>query len=834
MARSLHRTGSTRHTRFLIGTAGAVVGSMALLAGPAGAALPAAPSTERTSANAGTGSIELPAVTADGTREVFVGRGTGNAGVWLKDRVSGLAYHLTTGMDFNPDISTDGTTVAFVRYGSERTVYVMDVTNPSSPGSAVLASRSGSGQAANGLSDFPSLNADGTVIAFQSTATNLDPSTPPPASGGPTKVYVRDLVGNTTEMVSVDNSGAAQPGNAIKPDLDASGRYVAFAGEADLSGPVATPTAGSGEEETTTTFQQIWVRDRTADSTTAASVSSTGVVGDAAAGLLYGPTISADGNVVAFESDATNLVPADTNARTDAFAHDMTTLATTRVSERTPTTEVGAFHAVAPVRLLDTRLPSPVMVGPGETVEVPVAGVSGVPVDAAAVALNVTATEPTAWSFLTAYPSGTILPEASTVNFTAGQTIANAATVKIGTNGAISITNAFGDTHVVVDLAGWYDDAQLSAGGGLITTQPTRLLDTRLPSPVKVGPGETVSVAVTGVSGVPADAAAVALSVTATEPTDWSFLTVNPGGAAVPTASNLNFVAGQTIANSVLVAPGVDGTVDITNAFGDTHIVVDLNGWVDATLPNGGFTALAPYRALDTRVDPGTPVGPASTTDLTVLGQGGVPTMGVTSVALNVTVTEPTAWSFLTVFPTGTVLPTASNLNFTAGQTVAVQVLAQVGADGKVSIANAAGYAHIVVDIAGWYSGVQVSEGGQGAAVSGDGQHVAFESLGSTMTAGDVNGVMDAFVRDLGTPLTERVSVVDENAVGATEATGTRTDGHTGETVAQKNGTDVAINSDGSMVAFSSHGNLAGDRTIGEETPGEISTESAVFTRTRS
>ena len=146
----------------------------------------------------------------------------------------------------------------------------------------------------------------------------------------------------------------------------------------------------------------------------------------------------------------------------------------------------------------------------------------------------------------------------------------------------------------------------------------------------------------------------------------------------------------------------------------------------------------------------------------------------------------------------------------------------------------------MVVDITGWYSGVQVSEGGQGAAVSGDGLHVAFESLSSTMTAGDVNGVMDAFVRDLGAdPVTERVSVIDETAaldplLDPTEATGTRTDGNTGETVAQKNGADVAINSDGSMVAFSSNGNLAGDRAASEETPGEISTETAVFTRARS
>ena len=223
------------------------------------------------------------------------------------------------------------------------------------------------------------------------------------------------------------------------------------------------------------------MRDRVAESTTAASVADgqPTVVGNGAAALVYGPTISADGTTVAFESDASNLVAADTNGRTDAFAHDMVSDETVRVSERTPTTETGAFHAVTPVRLLDTRVAPEVKVAPGETVELPVAGVAGVPVDAAAVALNITVTEPTAAGFLTAYPTGTILPATSTLNWVTGWTVPNAATVKIGANGSISLFNQITSTvHVVVDLSGWYDDAQV-AGGGFIGMQPTRVLDTR-------------------------------------------------------------------------------------------------------------------------------------------------------------------------------------------------------------------------------------------------------------------------------------------------------------------------------------------------------------------
>ena len=814
-----------------------VAGALALTLGigPAGAAIPTGPSTEHTAGDQ-EGARELVAVTPDGTRAVYVGRGTAS-GVWLTDRNQPAeSWQLTQGSHFNPAISDDGTTIAYVEYGSVRPVYVMDVTDPDNPGPSVLASKSTSGQSANGLSDFPSLNADGTILAFHSTATNLDPLVPPPSSGGPTKVYVRDLVAETTEMVSVDNSGAAQAGNAIKPDLSADGTKVAFASEADLAGPPAGtlaamagpggggPGGDEGDEESTT-VTQVWVRDRTAETTSIASTDSAGVPGDAGSALVYGPTISADGTVVAFESDATNLVAADTNGRTDAFHHDMGSDITTRVSERTPFDEFGAFHAVTPTRVLDTR-DTATPIGPGETL---VVSIPGLPAEAVAVAVNVTATEATDWSHVTVWPAGETMPATSTLNLTTGLTIANAATVALGAGDAIAIFNSAGTTEMVVDLAGWYDADPL-AGGGFIATSPVRALDTR-DTGTALGEGETLDLAVAGAWGVPADATAVVLSVTADQPTKFGNLRVWPAGLTMPTVSNLNFLAGDTIANNVLVPVGADGMVSIYNDQGTTEVIVDVLGWFDATLPNGGFTSIDPARLLDTRVS-GPAVSTAAPRELVVL-DAGVPAMGVTAVALNVTVTEPTGWGYLNVYPTDNEAPTASNQNFRADETIAVQVLTQVGADGKVTLVIGGDIAaHVVVDVVGWYSGVQVSEGGLGAVVSGDGAHVGFESLSSTLTAGDVNGVLDAFIRDLSPALTERVSVVDE-ILGGTEATGTRTDGNTGETVPQKNGVDVAVNADGSIVAFNSNGNLTNDRTESEETPGAISTEPSIYARTR-
>jgi len=128
-----------------------------------------------------------------------------------------------------------------------------------------------------------------------------------------------------------------------------------------------------------------------------------------------------------------------------------------------------------------------------------------------------------------------------------------------------------------------------------------------------------------------------------------------------------------------------------------------------------GFNPLVPARLLDTRVGAATTdgqfagtgaFGPKGSLNLTVLGRGGVPASGVTTVILNVTVTGPTAAGFVTAWPAGFARPTASNLNFTPTQTVANLVTAEVGAGGQVTLYNSAGYTQIIADVVGYFSGV--------------------------------------------------------------------------------------------------------------------------------
>jgi hypothetical protein len=242
----------------------------------------------------------------------------------------------------------------------------------------------------------------------------------------------------------------------------------------------------------------------------------------------------------------------------------------------------------------------------------------------------------------------------------------------------------------------------------LTTITPQRLLDTRNTGG-RMGPGQSLSLTVAGAgTGAPANASAVVINVTVTNTTAASYLTVFPAGTAQPLASNLNWVAGQTVPNLVEVPVGSADQVTFFNGFGSTDLVVDLEGYFAAPNgPAGEFQPLTPDRILDTRTGNGTTaakLGPAKTLNLQVTGRGGVPSTGVSAVVMNVTVTNPNAPGFLTVFPTGALAPVASNLNFIAGQTVPNRVVVGIGAGGQVSIFNGLGSTDVIADVGGYFT----------------------------------------------------------------------------------------------------------------------------------
>jgi hypothetical protein len=371
-----------------------------------------------------------------------------------------------------------------------------------------------------------------------------------------------------------------------------------------------------------------------------------------------------------------------------------------------------AFHPVAPTRILDSRQGTgwsgKLSAGSPRPLTV-TGGAAAVPAGVDAVVMNVTATESTANSFLTVYPFGSPPPTASNVNMAAYETIPNLVTVKVGTDGKVAFNTNSGETDVIGDLVGYYDDLATDRFNPL---PPSRILDSRTATGGFTGPvteGKPQSLHVHG-GGVQESATAVVMNVTVTDSSKNSFLTVYPTGQAAPSASNLNFAAGQTIANLVVVKVGDEGQVDFKTAVGSVEVIADVVGYYDAT-QGDLFHPLAPGRILDSRVKNGLansawdfkPLVAGTDRALQVQGYGGV-RFDATSVVANATVTGGTQNSYLTAYPAGQSLPGVSNLNFAVGQTIPNLTSVKLGTGGQIAFNNHLGSTNVIYDVVGFFA----------------------------------------------------------------------------------------------------------------------------------
>ncbi|MFI8961421.1 N-acetylmuramoyl-L-alanine amidase [Streptomyces sp. NPDC053493] len=372
------------------------------------------------------------------------------------------------------------------------------------------------------------------------------------------------------------------------------------------------------------------------------------------------------------------------------------------------------FKPVTPTRLMDTRSGLGIggaakKIGAGQEAVLQVTGANGIPATGVgAVVLNVTATNPTDVSFVSVYPNGTNRTSASNLNFNAGKTIPNLVTVPV-IDGKVRFYNHNGSVDLLADITGYY--LTDTSGSTHVNTGPQRLMDTReglgVPK-AKVGASGVVSLQVTGANGIPeTGVTAVVLNVTATNPTAGSFVSVYPGGTTRTSASNLNFTAGQTIPNLVVVPVGADGKVNFYNRAGTVDLLADVTGYFVSGTEGASHINLGPLRLMDTRSGLGVAkakIGAGGVAKLQVTGKNGVPATGVTAVVLNVTATNPTAGSFVSVYPGGTTRTSASNLNFTAGLTIPNLVVVPVGADGSVEFYNKSGSVDLLADITGYFT----------------------------------------------------------------------------------------------------------------------------------
>ena len=252
--------------------------------------------------------------------------------------------------------------------------------------------------------------------------------------------------------------------------------------------------------------------------------------------------------------------------------------------------------------------------------------------------------------------------------------------------------------------------AVVTPPAGFVPMAPVRIMDTRDGTGgVRVGvlgPTEMIKVQVANVSGVPAAATAVVANVTGVGATTPGYMTVYPGGTAMPGTSNLNTAPGRPVPNLVVMGIGADGCIDVYNAHGSAHCLVDVFGYFQ---PSTGdrFTALDPRRLFDSRTGVGVRQGKVTGTtpvDVPVAGVGDVPGIGATAVVMNFTVTEPEAPGWMRVRPSGDpVVNDTSNVNFFADDVVANLVICKLGANGQITVDGSGTDVHVIGDVFGYF-----------------------------------------------------------------------------------------------------------------------------------
>jgi Tol biopolymer transport system component len=276
----------------------------------------------------------FPAISAGGRFVAFssdasnlvAGDTNDSTDVFVRDRRNHTTSRVSVGAgtegnldSYDPSISANG---RFVAFSSDASNLVSGDTNDSTDvfvrdrvmHTTMLVSVSSGGVLGNSVSSLPSISGGGRLVAFASFSSNLVGADTNAASD----IFVRNLRTHTTRRASVSSAGVEADFDSADPAISADGRYVAF--DADATNLVAADT-----NDTT----DVFVRDLRAHATHRVSV---GTQGAQANSDSHGPSISADGRLVAFHSYASNLVAADANGAADVFVHTLTTGTTSRVS----------------------------------------------------------------------------------------------------------------------------------------------------------------------------------------------------------------------------------------------------------------------------------------------------------------------------------------------------------------------------------------------------------------------------------------------------------------------------------------------------------------------
>ena len=406
------------------------------------------------------------------------------------------------------------------------------------------------------------------------------------------------------------------------------------------------------------------------------------------------------------------------------------------------------FVPYGPTRILDTVDKTGVTTGavkPGQTAQLKVvgAGTAGdtIPAGITAVVLNVTVTEATANGYLTVYGDDDVnrtavsRPDTSNLNFQANQNVANLVVVPVGADGTVDFYNGSpnGSTQVIADVAGYYT---ASAQSAFVAVNPIRILNTSTGVGVAKAPIQSdtsIDVTVAGADGIPDDATAVALNLTAVDPPRNGLITAYPAGESLPTVSNLNYTAGSTRANMAIVPIGTNGQIAFeNNSEGSVDLIADATGYYTKSAVTGASAYVplrTPIRYIDTRPGshdgyPSRITGPLNAltpywfpvgVPMSAISPGGVVSAGSepipTSVVVNATVVSPTGNGYLSLYPydpASPTTPTTSNLNYLTDQTipnlaVVTPSTAKDGPEAAIYLGGR-GTAEVILDESGYFA----------------------------------------------------------------------------------------------------------------------------------
>ncbi len=258
---------------------------------------------------------------------LVVGDMNGWMDVFVRDRLSGTTERVSISSlgsegdsgSYSPTLSSDARYVAFYSHATDLVFGDLNTCDDCFVRDRLLGvteriSVATSGLEGNDSSQYPAVSGDGRFVAFMSLASNLVQGD----SNGTWDVFVRDRAINTTIRVSVDSAGVQASGASTIAGMSSDGRYIIFSSLASNLVPGDTNASADA-----------FVYDRNTGITERISVSSSGAQGNAPSIPL---SLSDDGRFISFRSTATNLVPGDTNSASDVFLRDRVLGTTERLS----------------------------------------------------------------------------------------------------------------------------------------------------------------------------------------------------------------------------------------------------------------------------------------------------------------------------------------------------------------------------------------------------------------------------------------------------------------------------------------------------------------------